>query len=613
MRINSRFWNRLTALVRDVVIPYQWEALNDRVPGAPPSGCIRNFRIAAGKETGAFTGFVFQDSDLYKWLETASLALASRPDGELAALVDQAVNLIADAQEPDGYINTYFQINAPQSRWRNLREAHELYCAGHLIEAAAASNNGKLLGIAVKFADLIGSVFGDGDGKRAGYPGHEEIELALIKLCGAANEPRYLKLAQYFLEARGTEPCVFETERSHPDFLPIWDKSGNPVDLSYTQCETQPKNQRDAHGHAVRAMYLYSAMADAARLTGDAELKNACLRLYENITERRMYVTGAVGSTVRGEAFTGDYDLPPDSAYGETCASVGLMMFCDRLYKLTGEARFLDTAELALYNTVLAGMSLTGREFFYVNPLSVHPGTDVKNPDFAHVKSTRRKWFDCACCPPNLARTVLSLGDYACGKTEDGFTIKFFVSGEITDGSRRVTVETGYPYDGKVTVTATGGDFEIRLRNPSFAPIIGCSEDFLVLRRDWNGQTAEIQLDLRPELLFSHPEAHHTRGKAALRVGPLVYCAESADNTSSPGFYRVNSANAAFTAFTPKGLPDGTIGYGVPASRLEYDETGKLYTAAAPREVTDELRLIPYHLWANRGEGDMSVWFNITP
>ncbi|MEG1427402.1 MAG: glycoside hydrolase family 127 protein, partial [Oscillospiraceae bacterium] len=394
-KINDKFWGGYQRLICDSVIPYQREALWDRIPGVEKSHAIHNFLVAAGKETGEFGGWIFQDSDLAKWIEAVSYSLYIQPDKNLEAEVDKVVEYVADSQGEDGYLNTYFTLVRPENRWENLQEGHELYCAGHMIEAAVAyyeaTGKSRLLEIMKKNADCIYSVFGKD--KRRGFPGHPEVELALVKLYRATNDPKYLELSQYFIDERGTEPNFFAAERIKRDWT-VW--GADPLDRGYTENSKPVREQEVAEGHAVRAVYLYSGMADVARETGDTTLKSACERLWKNITEKQMYITGGIGSTVEGEAFTVDYDLPNDTAYAESCAAIGLMFFARRMLLLDKNGDYGDVMERALYNCVLAGMSLDGTKFFYVNPLEVNPDYSGKINGHKHVLPERPGWYGCA-------------------------------------------------------------------------------------------------------------------------------------------------------------------------------------------------------------------------
>jgi DUF1680 family protein len=380
---SNGFWARYVRLVRNTVIPYQWDALNDRIVGAQPSGAMRNFRIAAGLESGEFVGMVFQDSDLGKWIEAVAYALQANPDPELETLVDETVEILAKAQTPDGYLNTYFTLKEPGRRWSNLWECHELYCAGHLLEGAIAyyqaAGKRRFLDVMCRYVDLIDRTFGPNPGQIRGYDGHAEIELALMRLFDVTGSHRHLELARYFLEERGREPYFFHLQWEALDHRSHWTRAEvSKPDLAYFQSHLPVRQQTEAGGHAVRAVYLCTAMADLARRTDDVELRATCEVLWKNMTRRRMYVTGGIGSTHLGEACTFDFDLPNETAYAETCASVGLVFFARRMLQLRPRAEFADLMELALFNTVLAGMSLDGKRFFYVNPLEVWPEASAR-------------------------------------------------------------------------------------------------------------------------------------------------------------------------------------------------------------------------------------------
>ena len=619
--IKGPFWGRYMDLVRREMIPFQWEVLNDRADDAPKSHCIANFEIAAGRRQGEFYGMVFQDSDLYKWLECVAYSLATYPDSQLENLADNAIRLIGDAQCPDGYINTYFTIKEPTKRWVNLVHGHELYCAGHLIEAAAAyyDATGKtaFLDIAVRFADYIDNIFGLEEGKLNGYPGHQEIELALFKLYKITKEKRYLNLAAYFIKERGKEPNYFEVEGTKPEFFEIFPEHGKP-DWTYSQSHMPPVKQSVAVGHAVRAVYMYSAMADLAAELNDKTLSDACDALYEDITTRQMYVTGAIGSAAWGEKFTTAYDLPNDSIYGETCASVGLMMFSRRMNILHGGAEYADTMERALYNTVLAGMSLTGKNFFYVNPLEVDPKKSRSNPNFRHIKPVRPKWFSCACCPANLARTITGLGLYAYGATTEGLYVNLYCEGEAKSGGRKIEVTTAYPFGNVANIVASGGRFKLNLRNPQAAPVKSIKVDsqpveittengYITLEYNWQGQQIELQFDMTPKFIYTAGQVQTNVGKAAIMSGPIVYCAEEVDNGPMLGSYVLNDKMPIAHEQMPCGLlPDGTA---LLANAYKHSYLpGGLYRTEKPDLQPCTLRFIPYFLWANRGENEMRVF-----
>jgi len=457
IKLNNGLLGIKNRQVSDTVIPYQWKLLNDKIPNVEPSHAIENFRIATGENDGEFKGMVFQDSDVAKWLEAVAYSLSTDPDESLEKQADSVIELIEKAQKPDGYLDTYFIVAKPNKEWTNLAECHELYCAGHMLEAAVAyfqaTGKKKFLNVMIRFVDHIENKFGSEEGKLKGYPGHQVIELALIKLYRITGEKKYLKLAKYFVDERGQEPNYFKQEWENGDktvHRHIFEK----MDLDYLQVHKPVREQETAVGHVVRALYMYSGMVDVAVETGDTDLIEVCQRLWKNVTRKQMYITGGVGSSAHGEAFTFDYDLPNDTAYAETCAAIALVFFAWRMLQLKPKAEYADVMERALYNGVLSGMSEDGKSFFYVNPLEVVPEVCEKRNDHKHVKPVRQKWFGCACCPPNLARLLTSIGQYIYLYNDSkiyvnlytGSTAEFNISGE----SIIITQETNYPWGGSV-------------------------------------------------------------------------------------------------------------------------------------------------------------------
>ena len=551
--IDGGFWKGFRELVRGTTIPYQWMALNDEIPGAPRSHSVENFRIAARRSQGQYDGMVFQDSDLFKWLEAAGHILGDqRPDDQrIRQWAEEAIDLIAAAQQPDGYLDTYFTVKEPGRRWKNLREAHELYCAGHLIEAGVAvhrsTGNPKIMEVVRRLADHIDGRFGTGDGKTRGYDGHEEVELALVKLYRVTGETRYLDLARYFIDERGSAPNYFELEASALDFAPIW---GNH-DLEYFQASVPVRRLTGTMGHAVRAMYLSTAMADIALETGDEELGRACDRLWESATTRRMYVTGGIGSSARNEAFSTDFDLPNDTAYAETCAAIGLFIFSHRMANLRNDARYADVMERTLFNGIISGLSLDGQSYFYVNPLSVRPEVCDGNPSYRFVKYRRQAWYGCACCPPNIARTLASLGEYVYHVHGNTLYADLFHEGDVScsvSGRRAAFRQrTKYPWAESVSFEFTAGepadfDFAVRLpgwcRKPSLR-LNGARLDtgrergdgYAHVLREWRaGDVLELTLPMPVERLRSDPRVEADYGKVAVQRGPVVYCLEQEDN-----------------------------------------------------------------------------------
>ncbi len=708
IRIQDDFWKREQELVRKEVIPYQWNALNDNVPGAAPSFCMRNFKAAAklmrekkenakfieprytyrgfnilpekGKEPedNKFYGFVFQDSDFSKWIEAVGYCLATNPDSELEKTADEAIDIVCAAQAENGYLDTYYIIGGMDRIFTNLRDHHELYCFGHLLEGAIAyyqaTGKDKLLQAAKRYADFIASKFGPEEGKIHGYPGHEIAEMALCRLYELTSEKRYLELAKYFIDERGKQPYIFdeqEKERAQytgEDYTP----NNDPKRYRYHQAHIPVREQNEAVGHAVRAVYLYSGMADVARLTGDDELFKACERIWNNIVEKKLYVTGGIGGTHLGEAFSHNYDLPNDLAYSESCAAIGLAFFARRMLEIEPKGTYGDVMEMALYNTVLAGMALDGKSFFYVNPLEVDPEDCIQDERKHHVKPVRQKWFGCACCPPNIARTVASLGNYAYTVSEDCLYTHLYVGSSFTAtlGGREIAfkMESGFPWNGSATMhvstnennaaetaalaslteeTKKAGNientsktedmgttvtrFSLSFRIPGWcggkyrllidgkelsAPgtdsiSISEKDGYLFLTSDWSGET-EIRLEFETKIrvLSSNPLVKENTGKVAFTRGPVTYCMEAADNGSDLWEIAV-LPDELDSSKTTQGEIEGVpvMFIDTPAVRIHSKSTSALYADYSAAE-TEKItaRLVPYFAWANRGEGQMRVW-----
>lgn len=657
--VTDEFWSRKRELVRTEVIPYQWEILNDRIPEAQASYCMHNFKAAAAlnkrkKKQGSkfeapkftyrgfavfpdnredakddeFYGFVFQDSDFYKWIEAVAYSLANHPDPDLEETADRAIDIVADAQLENGYLDTYYIINGTDKIFTDLRDHHELYCLGHLIEAAVAyeraTHKDKLLNVAKAYADYVYSVFGEGEGKINGYPGHEIAEMALFRLYDRTGTKRYLELAEYFINERGKAPNYFESE--HPDM------KGKPD--YYHQAYKPVREQDEAVGHAVRAVYLYSGMADMALLTGDEALKQACEKLWDSIANTKLYITGGIGATHLGEAFSLPYDLPNDTAYSETCAAIGLVFFARRMLCLEPNNKYSDIMELALYNTVLAGMALDGKSFFYVNPLEVIPENCHKDERKTHVKPVRQKWFGCACCPPNIARLISSLGQYIYTEDDNTLFVHLYAGSETSktvNGKKiKVTLTSDFPNSGKASIKIKGAaatDFALALRIPGWTmgnfKIQGCErlktemKDGYLYCSCFDDDVTVIDLDFEmiPRLIIADENVAEDAGKVAVVKGPVVYCAEEADNGKALREIKIK---------TPANLTEeitGEFGYDVikiKADAVRVKSTGEgisstyLYKVYKEQTVEDmALTLIPYYLWANRGEGEMSVYLGI--
>ena len=630
LKITDPFLGQYQQLVRDVVIPYQWDALNDRIEEADPSHAIENFRIAAGRQEGEFYGMVFQDSDVAKWLEAVAYSLTVEANPELEARADAIIDLIGRAQQPDGYLNTYFTIKEPDGRWSNLMEGHELYTAGHMIEAAVAyyEATGKrhFLDIVSKFADLICETFGPEEGKIHGYPGHQEIELALVKLYRVTKEKKYLELAKYFLDIRGEGVNYFLEEEKRPGHKRIFPEFAN-YDPKYSQSHEPVRKQKTAEGHAVRANYMYSAMADLAYEYQDKELEDTCKTLWNNMVHRRMYLTGSVGSSGLLERFTTDYDLPNDSNYSETCASIALAMFGKRMADMEKDASYMDTVERALYNTLLSGIAMDGKSFFYVNPLEVWPANCIPRTSKEHIKPVRQKWFGVACCPPNITRTLASLGQYIYFQEENQIYTNLYISNEtkvqIRDIPFTIKMEGNFPWENKLKFTIEGNaetDAMLAFRVPSYAKNfciekngqevkINVDHGYAKVEGMVYQDTFEISFDAPPVFVHANPQVRVDCAKTALVKGPLVYCLEETDNGDDLAAVLVDTTQTPQETYEEELLGGCSVIHldGKKISTQGWDDDC-LYQEKPVTLDNVKLTLVPYCYWGNRKKGEMLVW-----
>lgn len=627
--ISDPFWSRHVDLVRKEIIPYQWEAMNDRIEDAESSHCLENFQIAAGRKKGEFYGAVFQDTDVAKWLEAVGFSLAVYHDKELEKTADEVIDLIGEAQCEDGYINTYFTINHKEKRWSDLCEGHELYTAGHFMEAATAYYEGtgkrKFLDIMCRFADLICDTFGEEEGKIHGYPGHEEVEIGLIKMYRITGNRRYLDQAKYFVDARGAGENYFMKEMKRPDYHLRFPEFADYTP-EYSQSHQPVREQQTAEGHAVRAVYLYCAMADLAKEYGDESLKQACERLWDNIVEKRMYITGGIGSSGILERFTVDYDLPNEYNYAESCASIGLALFGLRMNRLTGESRYIDVVERALYNTVLAGVALDGKSFFYVNPLEVWPPACMDGTSKKHVKSVRQKWFGVACCPPNIARTLASLGQYiySADREKRQLYVNLFVSNraevDFKEESVQVEIITEFPAENQVTIKIEGNrekDLELFIRIPDYAENYQVEmngerqkevmdKGYFAVKICGNGEI-KVKFEAPARYVYANPEVRADAGKTAIMRGPLVYCLEQVDNGENlPSIFADTEAPLKEEKSNLLGGIVKICGKGKKIKKSTWK--GGLYGKEKPLMEDTEFTAVPYAYWNNRGEGEMLVW-----
>ncbi len=666
VRVTDGFWHAVQETVRTEVIPYQWEALNDRVPGAEPSYCMHNFKAAARllekkRSNGAFVppsytyrgfqtlpedphkpdpdrfyGFLFQDTDFSKWIEAVAYSLTQYPDPELERAADEAIELVCAAQDDSGYLDTYYIINGMDRVFTNLRDHHELYCLGHLAEGAVAyyqaTGKNKLLKAACRFADFAAERFGPESGKRKGYPGHEIAEMGLVRLYEATGEEKYRKLSQFFLDQRGTQPYYFDQEaqeRAAFEGKP-WTPDENPIRYSYHQAHLPVREQGEAVGHAVRAGYLYAGMADMVRLTGDEGMFTACRRLWDSIVKEKLYITGGVGGTHFGEAFSYPFDLPNDTAYSETCAAIALAFFARRMLEIEPRAEYADVMELALYNTVLAGMALDGKSFFYVNPLEVIPAACKRDERLKHVDPVRQKWLGCACCPPNLARIVSSAAAYAYTENENTLWVHLYMGGELTkkvgETTLRLTLESGFPWEGRTKLTIrTDNPMQCTLafRLPGWCgtPAVSAPDGteradrdgYCYLTGTWrDGDTVTLDFPMQTRLVTASNRVRENLGRGAIVRGPITYCLEQADNGPDLHLCRVDPAQVGGAKAVPLEIGGRQmIALELPGLREEPSD-GPLYQDYAPAKTSPvTLKFIPYFAWANRGEGEMRVWVRV--
>jgi DUF1680 family protein len=602
--VEDSFWAPRIRVNREQTIPHEYKQCKD-------TGRIDAFLLnwKPGVEPKPH---YFWDSDVAKWIEAASYSLATHPDPELDELLDEVIEMIAGAQQEDGYLNTYFTQVEPENRWVNLAHWHELYCAGHLMEAAVAhfEATGKrtLLDVMCRYADYIDSVFGPG--KRDGCPGHEEIELALVKLYHATGEKRHLKLSQFFLDQRGQQPSYFkkELERLNPE----WAGRFNP---EYCQDHLPVREQSEVVGHAVRAMYLYCGMADVANEIGDQGLLEACERLWDNVCRKRMYITGGIGPARHNEGFTNDYDLPNESAYAETCAAIGLVFWNHRLLQFRGDGRFADVMERALYNGTISGVSLDGKKFFYVNPLE------------SRGNHHRQDWFGCACCPPNIARLIASIGSYIYSQAERDAYVHLYVqgSGRMRVSGQQVVLkqETDYPWDGRILISVnpeTPTGFGLNLRIPGWSrsaalAVNGESVEPAVTRgytrieREWKaGDRVELAFPMPVELIEAHPAVRQDAGLVALQRGPVVYCLEQIDNPVPLHRIVLPRDVELKPRFEVNLLGGITVINGRALLADDSDWDNVLYRAEPTRLKPLEITAITYYAWDHRDPGEMRVW-----
>lgn len=599
---------------RHVSLPTQLEQLN-------ATGAIRNFSVAAGAETGDHQGYVFSDSDVYKWVEAASWALASGDDAELSSSLDAVIDRIESAQMDDGYLNTWYQINQPDKRFTNLRDDHELYCAGHLIQAGIAhrrvTGSDRLLNVAIRFADLVCDAFGPGKIERV--DGHAEIEMALIELTRETDDEKYLQLAKFFIDMRG---------------------KGSIGGKEYHQDATPIREQDEMVGHAVRAVYLNAGGTDLIHEMADPALRRSLATMATNMLDRKSYVTGGIGSRHEGEAFGLDYELPNNRAYAESCAGIGAVMWLWRMLMLEArdDSTLGDAIERIIYNAVLPGVSLSGDEYFYYNPLRDEDGT-----------IRRQAWFDCACCPPNIARFLAQLPGYFATVTSnragesdarrDHIWIHQFADADLTvpllgGGEVDLSMTTRYPWDGDISIEVTGlrdaeaGTLQVRvpewatnayatLNGEPLAEAESAPGQYLTIARYWKvGDVVTLHLPMPMRRVIAHPRVANNAGRVALMRGPLVYCIEETDNEIGDVRDVVLHDDVLVTASRRQDLLNDIV---VLRSYAMLESPAPAWTRALYRTLDEsgsdtagmsevQIQAVPYMVWANRGAGPMTVW-----
>jgi uncharacterized protein len=612
VHFTDTFWQKRLETNQKTTIPSNFKKCED-------TGRVDNFLKAAKKMDGPHTGLFFNDSDIYKVMEGAAYLLDTQPTPELDAYLDKLIEIIGNAQEEDGYLYTARTINpnavTPDkeglTRWSHLKVNHELYNLGHMYEAAVAhyqaTGKKNFLNIALKSADLIDSVFGKdtvlNKNKRRDVPGHQEVELGLVKLYRVTGEKRYLNLAKFFFDERGHQDNGREVY-------------GWPDIVGYSQDHEPVTKQKEAVGHSVRAVYMYAGMADVAALTGDKDYLKALDALWENVVSKKMYLTGGLGARHHGESFGDNYELPNPSAYNETCAAIAGIFWYQRMFLLHGDAKYIDVLERTLYNGFLSGISLSGDKFFYANPLE----SDGKWPFNVKVGATRSPWFECSCCPPNIARLLASLPGYVYATRGETLYVNLFIAdtcqAEVEGTKVSLQQEANYPWDGNIKITVNperAKEFSLALRIPGWtqnqpvpsdlyrylepsyeSPTVSVNggatnlerqQGYIYIKRIWQqGDTVELNLPMPIRRVLSHENVKDNAGRVAVERGPIVYCAEGIDNNGH--------------------ALDLTLTDDVKLSaHQEKDFLGGVTVIKG-----GDLTLIPYYAWSHRGEGEMAVW-----
>ncbi len=620
VRLEGDFWKERLDTVLKTTIPSQHKKLGEygileSITLPKPVPPLRFPRHANG-----FSVQVFWDSDVGKWIESASYALSHRRDADIEAKIEAIVDDFEAAQEPDGYLNCWYLEREPDNRWSNLRDNHELYNAGHMLEGAIAyfetTGRRRWLDIMERYVEHIRTTLGPGPNQKRGYCGHPEIELALVKLYHLTKDKKHLDLAAYFVNERGSpNPHYYDVEKSEREKRGIDVQRYAYGNYEYSQSHQPVREQKKVVGHAVRAMYLYTAMADLAVELNDAALKAACETLWNDVMITKMYVTAGLGPSASNEGFTFDYDLPNQTAYAETCASVALIFWAQRMLHLDLDGKYADVLELALYNGALSGLSRDGQHYFYANPLE------------SNGSAERWEWHTCPCCTMNVSRLVASVGGYFLSTAEDGLAFHIYggisATREIVGTLVEIREVSNYPWSGDIKISidpASPTQFDVKLRVPGWsrnhtiaingqaataAPVNG----YVKINRVWaKGDTITMDLPMQPERLYANPGVIMDVGRVALKRGPLVYCVEEADNPGGAVQRLKLPRDAELKSTTRADLFGGAVTLTAKAQAIDLADWRDLYRTSPPRESEATLTALPYYLWANRSRGSMVVW-----
>jgi DUF1680 family protein len=618
VKFTTGFWAAKQAMNHKASLKHGYAMLDK-------AGNFHNLKLASGAESGSYRGMNFADENVYKWLEALGWELGRAPDAELQSMADEAIALIAAAQQPDGYLNSYYQVVEPGSKWTDLDFGHELYCAGHLTQAAIAFRRAlgddRLLRIVVRLFDHVESVFGPG--KREEACGHPEVEMALVELARLTGEQRYRNLAQFFVDQRGKNKM----------------RGIGANGPTYHQDHVSVRDAQEVAGHAVRQMYLATAIADLYMESGEQALLETSTRLWEDMTRGKMYITGGVGSRYDGESFGEHYELPPDQCYCETCAAIGNFFWNWRMLLISGDSRYADLMERLLYNGILSSSALDGSHFFYVNPLMLRNGRYVRlstNPDEAHNTSGRPEWHSVSCCPPNVMRLLASLSNYFVTNNATGIQIHQYSNLEIgvdqNKQARILQLETEYPWDGRVKINVKESDdrpWALSLRVPgwcqSFRVQVNGAEakkdldqGYLIIEREWAaGDVVELNFEVPPFWVQADPRVDSVRGCLALQRGPIVYCLEQQDQEKGVNLLDVKiDPSRGVTTHWRDDLLGGVLILDATGQQQDHANGSTkglyhpLYSGNEDRtsERTVRLTAIPYYAWGNRGLESMRVW-----